>query len=163
MITEYDQDCGVGRSLAHKLVDDYNERGFGYCDYPGQTGCGISVSSPSWVVSFLAEYPDLWLCSVVEMGWGAHQDVYACYRAQDPVREEIQGYGEEITDYVISKLNETRLKSRADSESLREEVAELVKAKARTDKRPSVGPRVCRILTNVVLDRITRSQRTDPS
>jgi SAM-dependent methyltransferase len=156
MITDYNHYYGVGKSLAYELVEDYNERGFGYCDYPNQTGLGVSVSSPSWVLSFLEEYSDLQICSVIEMGWGAHQDVYACRRVQDPVREEIQKYGEEVTDYIISKLNETGLKNRADPEYLRRKVAELIKSKVRTDGRPSVGPRICRILTDVVLDRIVR-------
>ena len=97
------------------------------------------------------------------MGWDAHQDVYACRRAQNPVREEIQRYGEEITDYVISRLNETKLRGYADPEFLKRETAKLVKAKARIDKRPSIGPRACRILTDVVLDRITRDQRVTHS
>jgi SAM-dependent methyltransferase len=159
MMIDYDYDYGVGISSAHRLVDNYNERGFGYCDYPGQTDYGISVSSPAWVVSFLEEHSDLQICSVVEMGWGAHQDVYACRRVQDPVREEIKRYGEEVTDYVISRLNETGLRSCADPEFLKRETAKLVKAKARTDQRPSVGPRACRILTDVVLDQIMRDQR----
>ena len=49
-------------------------------DYPGEDGYGLSVSSPAWVVGFLASRPELRLVLFAEAGWDGHQDVVACVR-----------------------------------------------------------------------------------
>ncbi len=154
MITDYDFYYGLGKSRACKLVNDYMESGFGYCDYPSESGCGISVASPSWVVSFIEEHSELEICSIIEMGWGDHQDVY-CYRhMRDPVKEVINEYGKELMDYIMLRLDKTRLRTTHYSRQLREEVAGWIEVKMSEDNMP-FGPRVRHILTSVTLDRIT--------
>jgi acetyltransferase-like isoleucine patch superfamily enzyme/tetratricopeptide (TPR) repeat protein len=63
------------------LLKEYYETGFGYADYPGQSGYGISVSSPSYVLSKLVSLPDLKLISYQEKGWDNHQDI-VCLQKQ---------------------------------------------------------------------------------
>ncbi len=57
------------------LLKEYYETGFGYADYPGASGYGISVSSPAYVLSQLVALPDLKLISYQEKGWDNHQDI----------------------------------------------------------------------------------------
>jgi SAM-dependent methyltransferase len=57
------------------LLKEYYETGFGYADYPGAAGYGISVSSPAYVLSQLIALPDLKLISYHEKGWDNHQDI----------------------------------------------------------------------------------------
>lgn len=57
------------------LLKEYYETGFGYADYPGVAGYGISVSSPAYVLSQLVALPDLKLISYQEKGWDNHQDI----------------------------------------------------------------------------------------
>ena len=57
------------------ILKEYEATGFGYADYPGKSGYGISISSPAFVLSQLAGLPDLKLVSYHEKGWDNHQDV----------------------------------------------------------------------------------------
>jgi len=57
------------------LLKEYYETGFGYADYPGASGYGISVSSPAYVLAQLVALPDLKLISYQEKGWDNHQDL----------------------------------------------------------------------------------------
>ena len=65
------------------LLKEYYETGFGYADYPGKTGYGISVSSPAFVLSKLVALPDLKLIAYHEKGWDNHQD-FICLQKQTP-------------------------------------------------------------------------------
>jgi len=69
------------------LLKEYYESGFGYADYPGQSGYGISVSSPAYVLAQLVSLPDLKLISYHEKGWDNHQDI-VCLQKQ-PVSEPL--------------------------------------------------------------------------
>ena len=57
------------------LLKEYYQTGFGYADYPGASGYGISVSSPAYVLSQFVALPDLKLISYQEKGWDNHQDI----------------------------------------------------------------------------------------
>ncbi len=63
------------------LLKEYYETGFGYADYPGVSGYGISVSSPAYVLAELVSLPDLKLVSYHEKGWDNHQDI-VCLQKQ---------------------------------------------------------------------------------
>ena len=66
-----------GREFGHR-VD------FAYEDYPGQNGYGISISKPSWVLSFLGErFPSLEVVHFKERAWDNHQDVVVCQKNVD--------------------------------------------------------------------------------
>jgi SAM-dependent methyltransferase len=77
---------GLDESGIHKLLAAYEDCGFGYADYPDTSGYGISVCSPFWVTSQIAELPDLRLLTYTEMGWDNHQDVIACIRETPEAR-----------------------------------------------------------------------------
>ncbi len=61
--------------------DGYLASGYGYSDYPGQLGYGISFIALSWFVEILSEYPDLSLSLLSERAWDAHHDVVAFQRS----------------------------------------------------------------------------------
>jgi LmbE family N-acetylglucosaminyl deacetylase/glycosyltransferase involved in cell wall biosynthesis len=79
---------GLEEGQLTQLLEDYSQRGFGYVDYPNTMGYGISVSSPSWVLSKLEELFNLRLLAYTEMGWDEHQDVIACVK--DPLAARLK-------------------------------------------------------------------------
>jgi SAM-dependent methyltransferase len=70
---------GLDEAAVEPLLSEIRS-GFGYADYPGRNGYGISVSLPGWVGSVLAEHEELRLVLYLEKGWNSHQDVVACMR-----------------------------------------------------------------------------------
>ncbi len=63
------------------LLDEYYKTGFGYADYPSQSGYGIGLTSPAYALSNLVSLPDLKLITYHEKGWDNHQDV-VCLQKQ---------------------------------------------------------------------------------
>ena len=63
------------------VLSDYQKFGFGYQNYAGQEGYGISLSSASWVCSQIVQTPGLRLAGYRERGWADHQDAVACLKA----------------------------------------------------------------------------------
>ncbi len=53
----------------------YNETGYGYADYEGQNGYGISVTKPSWFAKVIEERPNVKLVLLTESAWDGHHDV----------------------------------------------------------------------------------------
>ena len=72
---------GEGRS---KLIEELQADGYGYDDYPEQSGYGVSVISRDWVEKFFANHPGVDLSEYVERGWDNHQDVFAVRRHSPP-------------------------------------------------------------------------------
>jgi len=66
---------GIDNGQIPELLRGYREQGFGYVDYPGQSGYGFSLAHPSFVLSrFLS--PSAWqLLGYHEAGWDRRQDV----------------------------------------------------------------------------------------
>ncbi|MGL4238127.1 class I SAM-dependent methyltransferase [Tabrizicola sp.] len=62
------------------LMQDYRREGFGYADYPGQHGYGISICSMAWVVGLLERLPEARTVLLSEMAWDGHHDVLAAQR-----------------------------------------------------------------------------------
>ncbi len=58
----------------------YDATGFGYEDYPGQGGYGVSLTSPAWVRAQLAAVGGLREVYFRERAWDDHHDVYGFVR-----------------------------------------------------------------------------------
>lgn len=66
---------GLAEPVLNRVLATYYASGFGYGDYPGQDGYGISLSSPGWAADKVLETPDLRLVGYQEAAWDQHQDV----------------------------------------------------------------------------------------
>ena len=73
---------GLSDDSARLVVQDYREHGFGYADYPGVTGYGISACQPGYALAELVRHPELKLVSYQEMGWDNHQYVVCLEKLQ---------------------------------------------------------------------------------
>jgi SAM-dependent methyltransferase len=71
-------DYGLPVESLLRLVKAWKQTGFGYVDYPGQHGYGISVAAPWWTARLLQRWPQWRLVFYSEYGWDGHQDVVAC-------------------------------------------------------------------------------------
>lgn len=70
---------GVGQAWP-ALEGGYAEAGFGYADYPGQTGYGISLTRLGWVAWLSERLEDTRLVLLSERVWDDHHDVLALQR-----------------------------------------------------------------------------------
>lgn len=66
----------------NKILADYNDFGYGYCDYEKEENheyisgsYGISLAKPSVVVEIIEKIPNVRLYSFTECAWADHQDV----------------------------------------------------------------------------------------
>lgn len=59
---------------AAEVLVAYREAGFGYVDYPGAEGYGLSLSSPDWVRRRAGALRE---ALFLPQGWDDHQDVFA--------------------------------------------------------------------------------------
>lgn len=64
---------------AAALVRAYQAGGFGYVDYGGESGYGVSLSAPSWMRA-AAGRVGLREVLFIEHGWDHHQDVFGFVR-----------------------------------------------------------------------------------
>src|SRR6185312_11632826 len=71
---------GLDTVLCRNLLAEAERTGFGYVDYPGQKGYGISLSSLSWVTSQVQSLTSLRIVTTCEHGWDEHHDVVACMK-----------------------------------------------------------------------------------
>jgi SAM-dependent methyltransferase len=71
---------GLLPEAARGALASYRAGGFGYADYPGQAGYGISLTSRDWVRAEV-ERAGLREAFFRAAGWDAHQDVYGLTRA----------------------------------------------------------------------------------
>jgi len=62
------------------MVAQYDAGGFGYADYPGASGYGVSVNSPEWLLRKVSEVPAVRVAMFSEKFWDKHQDVIACVK-----------------------------------------------------------------------------------
>jgi SAM-dependent methyltransferase len=65
---------GVAPEAVSGLLEDHARTGYGYRDYPGRWGYGVSLVSREWVAETLSEGP-LRLHRYSEAAWDDHQDV----------------------------------------------------------------------------------------
>jgi SAM-dependent methyltransferase len=69
---------GLRPDARDQALRDFRAGGFGYADYPGSAGYGISLADPSWVANRIMSAGKLRLISYVERGWDDHQDIVGC-------------------------------------------------------------------------------------
>jgi len=69
---------GLPDWAARTILSDYEHFGFGYQNYWGKEGFGISLSSPAWVCSQVIGTRGLRLLGYRELGWGGNHDAVAC-------------------------------------------------------------------------------------
>jgi SAM-dependent methyltransferase len=62
------------------MVAQYDAGGYGYADYPGRSGYGLSVNTPEWLLRKVSEIAGVRAAMFSERFWDAHQDVIACVR-----------------------------------------------------------------------------------
>lgn len=62
------------------ILRQYEEREFGYENYPNSGEYGISVASPAFIRNLVAGYPDLRWISYAEHAWDNHHDVLGCQK-----------------------------------------------------------------------------------
>ena len=60
------------------ILQGYEQTGFGYSDYEGHTGQGLSLCSPAWVERLIETEGRLRLLRYDEAGWDGLQDVATC-------------------------------------------------------------------------------------
>ncbi|HEX8267685.1 MAG TPA: class I SAM-dependent methyltransferase [Pyrinomonadaceae bacterium] len=65
------------------ILEQYRGKGFGYVNYKSRSEYGISISSPSWVISEIERHLHFRIMSFIEMGWDNHQDVAICMRSSN--------------------------------------------------------------------------------
>ena len=66
--------------LWQRIVIDYHADGYGYSDYPGQTGYGISLASPEWVTGLAQRLDGTRIVQFGEALWDGHHDIVALQR-----------------------------------------------------------------------------------
>ena len=67
---------GLSDAARQELLAQYDRRGYGYADYSGQPGYGVSVASPERMVSLASEVGAWKEIRCLERGWANHQDVF---------------------------------------------------------------------------------------
>ena len=67
---------GLGENWG-KLLEGYENTGFGYADYPLQDGYGISVSKSTWWIKLIENRTETRLVCLTERAWDRHHDVIA--------------------------------------------------------------------------------------
>ena len=63
-----------------RLLESFDQTGFGYVPYPNHEHYGIALASPAWVMRGIEQRRDLRLVEFAERGWADHLDVIACER-----------------------------------------------------------------------------------
>jgi len=66
---------GIPPHSIEPIIEAYRQWGFGFTDYPGQSGYGVSLTSHDWVYRTTAEI-GLEEVYFQAHGWDDHQDVY---------------------------------------------------------------------------------------
>jgi SAM-dependent methyltransferase len=76
------QDLKVGAQQMEQMIREWEQTGFGYCDYKPGTRYGVSLSSEDWVRQRVAECPGLTFIHCDGGGWGGNQDAIICGKAR---------------------------------------------------------------------------------
>jgi SAM-dependent methyltransferase len=80
-VRDAEMDYLLDRERSARLVREYEATGFGYVDYSGARGYGVSLSSPDWLRARAAAVGGLHEVWFRAAGWDDHQDVLAWSRA----------------------------------------------------------------------------------
>lgn len=68
---------GLDRTGIDKIVAETKLSGYGYADYPGDKGYGVSVATPKWIQERLNEVGQWKNCRYWETEWIDHHDIYS--------------------------------------------------------------------------------------
>lgn len=71
---------GLEAASLPPIVEAFDRSGFGYADYPGKKGYGISVCTPEWLMQATTDLPGVTVALFTERFWDRHQDVLAFQR-----------------------------------------------------------------------------------
>jgi SAM-dependent methyltransferase len=66
--------------LFARVAAGYEAGGYGYVDYPGRTGIGVSVCSPAWLARTVLGVERARLVALAEAAWDNHHDIVAIQR-----------------------------------------------------------------------------------
>jgi len=70
---------GLDEKGASKAMQDFQEFGFGYAQFPPlDYKFGRTMVKPAYVLSLLEKYNDLRVITCTERGWAGRQDVFSC-------------------------------------------------------------------------------------
>jgi SAM-dependent methyltransferase len=75
-----DFDYGLADEQIERIGLNYAQTGYGFEDYPGDEGYGVSLTSPEWIRARVREVGGLREVYVKERGWDNHQDVFGFVR-----------------------------------------------------------------------------------
>jgi hypothetical protein len=69
---------GLTDEAQHKILREFHARGYGYSDYPGQSGYGIATVSRSRMAEMVRRVGGWHETLFMEHGWDDHHDVCVC-------------------------------------------------------------------------------------
>jgi SAM-dependent methyltransferase len=69
-------DYGLDQKQIDRIGIDYPTTGYGFENYLGEQGYGVSLTSPAWIRARVAELGGLREVYFKERGWDDHQDVF---------------------------------------------------------------------------------------
>lgn len=75
-----DFDYGLDQEQIDRIGVDYATTGYGFENYPGAHGYGVSLTSPAWIRARVAELGGLRESYFKARGWDEHQDVFGFVR-----------------------------------------------------------------------------------
>jgi hypothetical protein len=73
---------GLSPVRRDKLLAEFAGCGYGYADYDGQIGYGISLVSFDRMTKIAFEVGDWSLAAFLQRGWDDHHDVYGFFKTQ---------------------------------------------------------------------------------
>ncbi len=71
---------GLAQDGVDTLLKGYDRSSYGYVDYPGQQGYGVSIARPEWYISQLGQNPALTMIYFQERAYDDHQDIIGFMR-----------------------------------------------------------------------------------
>jgi SAM-dependent methyltransferase len=75
-----DFDYGLDQEQIERIGLDYAATGYGFENYRGEKGYGVSLTSPTWIRARVAELEGLREVFFKARGWDDHQDVFGFVR-----------------------------------------------------------------------------------
>jgi SAM-dependent methyltransferase len=72
--------CYIHDEGWQRIKSGYVNDGYGYADYQGQSGYGISVCTAQWFLQFVQQLNSARLVSLSERAWDEHHDIVAIQR-----------------------------------------------------------------------------------
>jgi SAM-dependent methyltransferase len=90
---------GLTEDAQQKVIREFQSKGYGYADYPNQSGNGISTVSHQRILELARGVGQWHVIFFLEHGWDNHQDVYA-FAMHLPNKGLEKTWGFSITDSI---------------------------------------------------------------